>query len=184
MKKKLSKMHQVINQINLIQQIDKFIDESEELIKNIKETTGEDTCVEYLENVISIFRNIRLNLIRCEDGIDTFHYKNILSTCKDLNDNEFQFRFLEKLNNLFESFLLKKVDFFLFFFSKYNFEKEQLHTLHKVIPIIKYYKKINNIFNDLEPEEVEKCQEKILFISRLSIREKYFMIKQKVKQYN
>jgi len=179
-------MHQVINQINIIQQIDKFIDESELLVKNIKDTTDEETCIVYiyLENVISIFRNIRLNLIRCEDGIDIFHYKNILSTCKDLNDNEFQFRFLEKLNNLFESFLLKKVEFFLFFFSKYNFEKEQLHTLHRVIPIIKYYKKINNIFHDLEPKEAEKYQEKILFISRLSIREKYFIIKQKIKQYN
>jgi hypothetical protein len=179
-------MHQVINQINIIQLVDRFIDESELLKKNISESSNEEIYVEYLENVISIFRNMRLNLIRCEDGIDTHHFKNILSTCKDLNDIEFDISFLEKFNNLLESYILKKVDFFLFFFSKYNFEKEQLHTLDKVIPIIKYYKKINNIFNDLEEDNgfSKKLEEKIIFITRLSIREKYFIIKQKVKQYN
>lgn len=180
-------MHQVINQINIIQIIDKFIDESEVLIKNIKNTiTNEDTCIEYLEIVISIFNNTRLNLIKCTDGIDIHQYKNILSTCKDLNDHEFDFIFLEKLNNLLESFLSKKVDFFLFFFSKYNFEKQQLDTLHKVIPIIKYYKKINKMFEKLsETHDVKIFEDQYILLltkERLTIRDKYLLVKDLFKK--
>lgn len=181
-------MHLITNQINLIIVIDKFIDETIALCDVIKQTTNQTTYIEYLELIVTIFRNIRLNLVRCCDGIDINQFKNILNYCKDLNDIEFKVLFLKKFNRIIESFLTKNLNLFLFFFSKYNFQTENIYKLEQLKYTINYYLKVCRFFdyiNDLS-DDSDILKLKIINIAtceKMNIYNKYKTIKRKIKKY-
>lgn len=181
-------MHLITNQINIIIAIDKFIDETIHLCDILKESNAHITYIEYLELVVTIFRNLRINLVRCSDGIDRYQYKNILNYCKDLNDIQFKVSFLKKFNRMIESFATKNLNLFLFFFSNYNFQTENICSLDQLNYTIKYYLKIIRFFdyiNDLSDDsDIRKL--KIINIAtceKMNIYNKYKTIKRKIKKY-